>query len=108
MEVEIGSKLTGPELASSSAHQITTRHRSVVINGYHQPMALTAYQKLKRHRDRKRAGHCVLSVDVDLGALADTLVAAGWLAAWDAHDRDRVRLALETAIDEWVSPQEAR
>jgi hypothetical protein len=65
-------------------------------------MALTPYQKLKAHRQRKRSGRSCLTLELDLDAIADCLVAAGWLPQWDAHKRDAIRRALETALNAWA------
>jgi hypothetical protein len=47
----------------------------------------------------------VLRLAVNLGAAADLLVDAGFLAAWDSEDREQVRASLQTALDAWSRPQ---
>jgi hypothetical protein len=55
-------------------------------------------------RHRKRNGRAVLKVEVDVGTLADLLIDAGFLAAWDADDRGKLRQALECAVQVWARP----
>jgi hypothetical protein len=62
----------------------------------------TPYQKLKRCRQRKRLGRTVLPIEIDQESVADRLIDAGFLQAWDADDRQAVRHALEQLLDEWV------
>jgi hypothetical protein len=62
---------------------------------------LRSRESVRACRRRKRAGHVLLKVEVDLGGLADLLVDAGFLPAWDSEDRDKVRTALEVALDVW-------
>lgn len=63
---------------------------------------MTPYEKLKRHRQRKRRGRAVLPIEIDLGAVADILVEGNWLCAWDANDRAKIKQALEAAIAAWA------
>ena len=65
------------------------------------PMALTAAEKVKRHRARHRAGEAVLPIQVNLNRVADWLVDQHQLAEWDADDREKIRAALEQAIGFW-------
>ena len=58
------------------------------------PGARTAAERQRRHRQRRRSGRGVLRVEVDLTALADALVEAGWLAAWDAENADALAAAV--------------
>ena len=55
--------------------------------------------RMRRHRARRAAGRAILKVEVHLAELADALVEAGWLKAWDQEDRGEVRAALERLID---------
>jgi hypothetical protein len=54
-------------------------------------------ERVKRCRQRKRRGRSMLAIEVDIAAAADLLVAAGYLAAWDCTDRERVRISLQEA-----------
>jgi len=49
-----------------------------------------ASERVKRHRQRRRAGLTVLPIAVDLGAVAEFLIDRGFLEAWDDRDRDAV------------------
>jgi hypothetical protein len=64
---------------------------------------LTPSEKIRRFRARKRMGKGVLPIEVAFGPLADVLIAAGYLEAWDEGDRDKLRAALERAIAVWVT-----
>jgi hypothetical protein len=66
-------------------------------------MALTPYEKVKCCRQRKRRGRAVLSIELDVGAVGDLLVETGFLEAWDANDRDKLREALEHLLDVWTA-----
>jgi len=59
-------------------------------------------ERVKRHRQRRRAGLTVLPIAVDLGAVAEFLIDRGFLEAWDDRDRDAVARALATALDVWA------
>jgi hypothetical protein len=61
----------------------------------------SAYEKLKRHRVRKRNGRGCLTIEIDLGAVGDLLVDFGFLEAWDLEDRAKLRQALEHALAFW-------
>jgi hypothetical protein len=62
----------------------------------------SCYQRVKRYRTRKRCGRVVLNVECDLGAIADLLIDAGYLGAWNAESRIEVEKALETALEVWA------
>lgn len=72
-----------------------------VLTRYHRRMS-PASERVKRHRQRRRTGLTRLSVDVDLGAVAEFLIDRGFLEAWDDRDRDAVARALATALDVWA------
>lgn len=59
--------------------------------------------RMRRHRERLASGRVVLPVEVRLADLADALVEAGWLEAWDQEDRKAIRRGLERLIDHLVS-----
>jgi endonuclease YncB( thermonuclease family) len=59
--------------------------------------------RMRRHRERLASGRVVLPVEVHLSDLADALVEAGWLEAWDQEDRKAIRRGLERLIDHLVS-----
>jgi hypothetical protein len=44
----------------------------------------------------------VLNVEVDLGAIADLLIDAGYLGAWNAESRIEVEKALAVALEVWA------
>lgn len=54
----------------------------------------TAAERQRRRRQRRRSGRGVLRVEVDFAALADALVEAGWLAAWDAENPEAIAVAV--------------
>lgn len=58
-------------------------------------------ERVRRHRQRKRAGLAALTVDVDLDTLAEFLIDRGFLEAWSAGDRGAIARALATALDVW-------
>ena len=72
-----------------------------VLTRYHRRMS-PASERVKRHRQRRRAGLTVLPIAVDLGAVAEFLIDRGFLEAWDDRDRDAVARALATALDVWA------
>jgi hypothetical protein len=80
--------------------EVYARHCHAAIPGYHSSM-LTAYEKVKRHRQRKRAGRVVVALELELVPLVEVLIDAGWLCAWDADNRARIKAALESAIETW-------
>jgi hypothetical protein len=43
----------------------------------------------------------VLSIEIDHGAVGDLLIDCGFLPAWDAQDRIKLRDALQEALDYW-------
>lgn len=65
-------------------------------------MALTAAEKMKRLRARRRAGRAALTVDVDLDRVAGLLFDTGFIGEWDADDRQAIARALATALDVWA------
>jgi hypothetical protein len=67
---------------------------------YKQRMS-SSYDRLKRYRARARVGRIVLPIELDAGAVGDLLVELGFLQAWDAGDRGKLRAALEEAIGFW-------
>lgn len=54
--------------------------------------------RVRTWRKRKQAGRVVLAIEVDFLRTSDWLVDQGLLAAWDADDREKVRVALEFAV----------
>ena len=66
-------------------------------------MALSGAEKVRRHRARKRRGEAVLPIKVNVGAVAELLIDHRMLREWDAHDRDKVREALEAAMRLWTT-----
>jgi hypothetical protein len=61
-------------------------------------------ESVRACRRRKHSGLVLLKVEVDLGALADLLVDAGFLPAWDAEKRECVAAALQVALEVWSRP----
>ena len=59
--------------------------------------------RMRRHRERLASGRVVLPVEVHLSDLADALVEAGWMEAWDQEDRKAIGRGLEWLIDHLVS-----
>jgi len=59
-------------------------------------------ERVKRHRQRKRAGRVALTIDVDMDTLAEFLIDRGFLEAWSAGDRGAIARALATALDVWA------
>jgi hypothetical protein len=64
-------------------------------------MPLTAYEKVRDYRRRKRNGRRVLRIEVNVGAVADLLIDSGFLRSWDDQDPEKVRKALQAAIEAW-------
>jgi hypothetical protein len=58
-------------------------------------------ERVRLCRRRRRHGRAVLRVELDVGAIGDVLVEAGYLEQWDAQNRDAIRTALEVALDAW-------
>lgn len=63
----------------------------------------SAADRMRRLRERLASGRVVLQVEVHLADLADALVEAGWLKAWDTEDRAAIRDGLERLIDHLVA-----
>jgi hypothetical protein len=64
-------------------------------------MASPEYERLKRHRQRKRNGIALLSIEVALDPLRELLLDHGFLGEWDDGDRGKITRALELAIEVW-------
>jgi hypothetical protein len=60
---------------------------------------------MRRLRARRAAGNYVLRVEVDLGHLADLLVADQLLPAWDTEDPEAVARAVEKLLASMASLQ---
>ena len=59
-------------------------------------------ERVHRHRAREKAGHALLTVEVeDLTAVADFLAERGFLPPWGSDDRVAVARALATALAVW-------
>ena len=59
--------------------------------------------RIRRWRARQATGKAVLHIEIDLFRHTEMLVAAGFLAAWDDHDRAAIEAAtarLLTALGE--------
>lgn len=59
---------------------------------------MSAADRMRRYRDRKRRGRCVMPIEIDRGELADDLVELGLLSEWDSEDVDALRSALKKAL----------
>jgi len=66
-----------------------------------------AVDRVRRCRERARAGKAVLMVTVDLERARDVLIGAGLLKEWDSEDKRAIAAALENAIQHWME-REAR
>ena len=55
---------------------------------------------------RRKAGRCILAVEVDETLLADALIANGFLSFTAADDRAAITKALERAIGFWITAAE--
>jgi hypothetical protein len=64
-------------------------------------MSTPGYDRLKKFRARQRLGRGVVSIEIDLGAVGDLLVAAEFLPERDIDDRNKLSKALEAALDYW-------
>ena len=64
---------------------------------------MTGATRQRRLRQRQRAGLAVFKVETSVFELADALVAAGWLAQWDADDHAAIAAALDQAIQHLVA-----
>jgi hypothetical protein len=62
--------------------------------------------RFRRHYQRRRSGRCVLAIEVDSVALADVLIANGFLSFMAADDRAAVAKALERAVEVWITAAE--
>jgi hypothetical protein len=71
-------ELRKPSVAARSARQRGARYRA--------------------YRQRRRQGKACLRLEVDLGELADLLVAGGLLQAWDSADKAAVKRAAEKLL----------
>jgi len=60
---------------------------------------MTAADRMRKARARRRNGVAVLQIEVAIGPLADQLVEAGLLGAWDSEDRDAIKRAVERVLD---------
>jgi len=69
-------------------------------------MPMSATQRVRKHRDLKRAKVGRFTLELPLVQLGATLVAAGWLATEDRDDVNRVHGALEQALREWCGADE--
>ena len=58
--------------------------------------------RVRRHRERRRRGEAVFRVQAPAFDLADRLIEAGWLAAWDAEDRAKIEEALGRAVKHMI------
>lgn len=68
---------------------------------------MTAAARARRHRARRRAGLAVFRIEAPLWQAADALVAAGWLADWDADDRKKIEAALARAVAHLLAERDA-
>lgn len=59
---------------------------------------MSAADRQRRRRDRKRAGEIAVTVVVSRRA-RDVLADARWIAEWDEEDRDAVREAVQRLLD---------
>ena len=59
-------------------------------------------ERVRLCRRRKRRGRCVLTIELDPGAVGDLLVENRFLGQWDLQDRAKLRAALEHALDFWA------
>jgi len=59
----------------------------------------------RRLRQRRRAGLAVFRVEANAFELADALVDAGWLQAWDSDNHAAIQAALDRAIQHLVAGQ---
>jgi hypothetical protein len=63
-------------------------------------------ERCRKHRARRRAGLERFTIELPSIPLGETLVAAGWLGSEDLADPDRIRAALEKALQEWCGAGE--
>ena len=57
----------------------------------------------RRLRQRQRDGLAIFKVEASVFALADALVDAGWLQAWDSDSHAAIQLALDRAVHHLVA-----
>jgi hypothetical protein len=57
----------------------------------------TANQRMRRHRERKRTGTCLVVHVAVTDAQVLELIEAGFLQAWDDSDPDAIAGAVQTA-----------
>lgn len=55
---------------------------------------MSGADRMRKYRERRRRGLEVWEVQVDVVALSEALVDGGWLAAWDADNREAAQAAL--------------
>lgn len=61
----------------------------------------TGAERQRRHRARARAGRVVIPVEADDVALAEALIAAGFLSPGRADDREALAEATARVLDVW-------
>jgi len=66
---------------------------------------MTGATRQRRLRQRQRDGLAVFRIEANAFELSDALVAAGWLAQWDADDHAAIAAALDRAIRHLVAGQ---
>jgi hypothetical protein len=67
-----------------------------------------AAARLRRHRERQKAGRLCVTVEIDEVALAVALIDAKLLPPELENDRAAIKRALEQAIDTWIKLSETR
>jgi hypothetical protein len=78
------------------------------MSGAARRMALTATQRSRLCRARRRDGKALVRVELDdLVAASEYLIGVGLLAAWDCDDRQAIGLAIAKLLDLLVA-EEAR
>src|SRR5262249_37571031 len=60
---------------------------------------MSAAERLRAHRNRRRAGRVVLHIEVNFFELSDALVSAGLVPQWDAEDKAAVAAGVERALE---------
>jgi hypothetical protein len=58
----------------------------------------SAAERMRRYRDRKRRGRCVVPIEIDRGEMADDLVELGLLAEWDSENHSAIQSAIKEAL----------
>src|SRR5690606_39989220 len=61
-------------------------------------MSATAAERARRYRARRRCGRRIARIEIDAFEVADLLVEAGFLEAWDAEDPRAVDRALSLML----------